>query len=153
MSFNIESWGNNVWYLFHTITYKIKEDSFIEIKDDLIILFKTICSNLPCPECSKDATTMLNKVDFNKIKTKQEFKILIFNFHNSINKKLNKPIFQEKDLDEKYSKANLDAIKNNFFIIFSSNSNIPQLMSASFHRKHNIPKIHNILKKLDNHMV
>ena len=148
MSQSRDIWGNTIWYLFHTIAHKIKEEEFLNSKKDLIFLINTICSNLPCPECSNDAINILNKVDLNKINTKQEFKIFLFNFHNHVNKKLEKPIFNEKDLDDKYSKANILSLYKNFNIIFLSNSNIPQLMSHSFHRQHNLPKINNILNNL-----
>ena len=117
MSFDNKTWGNNTWYLFHTIAHKIKDSSFLDIKEDLIFIIKNICSNLPCPECSKDATEKLNKVNFNLINSKQEFKVLLFNFHNSVNKKLNKPLFELKDLDNKYENANIQALYHNFFII------------------------------------
>ena len=150
MSYNIEMWGNTVWYLFHGIAHKIKDNEFNNVKDDIIFIIKTTCSCLPCPECSQDAMHKLQKVNFENIHSKQELKLLIFNFHNSINKKLNKPLFKEEDLDNKYENLNLTAISNNFNIIFSSNSNVPQLMSASFNRKHNLPKImlalNNIMK-------
>tara|TARA_B100000900_G_scaffold414467_1_gene441186 strand:+ start:3168 stop:3629 length:462 start_codon:yes stop_codon:yes gene_type:complete len=148
MSFDKTTWGNSVWYIFHSLAYKINESHFNEVKDDFIYIIKTVCSNLPCPECSNDAMNELNKVQFNNIKSKEELKLLLFNFHNHINKKLNKPIFELSKLDDKYSKANLNAICNNFYIIFMSNSNIPQLMSASFHRKHNLPKIKIAIEKI-----
>ena len=55
---DIKVWGNNIWYLFHTIAYKIKEDEFNNIKQDLFYIVKTICQNLPCPECSEHATNL-----------------------------------------------------------------------------------------------
>lgn len=148
MSVNKETWGNNIWFLFHTIAYKIKEEEFLNCKDDLIFIFTNICNNLPCPDCSSDARSVIQKINFNTINSKYDFKILLFNFHNYVNKKLNKPEFDINLLDTKYSKANIDNIYNNFFIIFSSNSNIPQLMSASFHRRETFPKIKKILLEL-----
>lgn len=148
MSFTKETWGNNIWYLFHTIAHKIKESEFSNSKNDIITIVKMICSNLPCPECSADATNLLNKVDFKNITCKQDFKLLIFNFHNHVNRKLKKPEFKIEQLDEKYSKANIEALYKNFNIIFTSNSNIPQLMSVSFHRQRNVPVINNILNNL-----
>ena len=145
MSFDKTIWGNTTWYLFHTLAHKIKETDFNKLKNELIYIIKTICSNLPCPECSQDANKELNKVNFDNITSKEEFKLLLFNFHNHVNKKLGKPIFLNSELDNKYSKANINAIYNNFFIIYSSPSNIPQLMNASFHRQHNIPKIRKTL--------
>jgi hypothetical protein len=145
MSFSKEIWGSSVWNLFHTIAYKIKEDKFEFHKNNLIYILENICNTLPCPECSRDASTMLKKVDFSKINNKEDFKLLIFNFHNAINSKLNKPLFDFNELDNKYSKANIDAIYNNLNIIYTSNTNIPQLMSSSFHRQHIFPKIKEVL--------
>ena len=148
MAYSKEVWGNNIWYLFHSIAHKIKESEFSNVKNDLSYLLNTISSNLPCPECSADAVSVLNKVNFNNISSKEEFKKFVFNFHNHVNKKLNKPIFKLSELDDKYSKANIKVIYNNFFIIFASNSNTPQLMSASFHRQYNLPKIKIALDKI-----
>ena len=146
MSFPKEVWGATVWNLFHTIADKIKEDKFEFHKNNLIYILENICNTLPCPECSKDATNMLKKVDFAHINNKAEFKLLIFNFHNAINTKLKKPLFDFNELDSKYSKANIDIIYNNLNIIYSSNTNIPQLMSSSFHRHHLFPKIKDTLR-------
>jgi len=151
MSFNKEIWGNTIWYLFHTIAHKIKENEFNNIKKDIIFLIKIICSTLPCPECSKDATDILNKINMDNISSKKELKSFLYNFHNYINKKLNKPIFLETDLDSKYSKGNIYNLYNNFYIIYSSNTNIPQLMNSSFQRQYNLPKIKNILDNLLNY--
>ncbi len=148
MSFSKETWGNNIWYLFHTIAHKIKEIEFSNVKNDLVYLINIISSNLPCPECSADAAAILNKVNYNTINSKEDFKKFLFNFHNHVNKKLNKPIFEYENLDKKYENANIKALYNNFNIIFSSNSNVPQLMSASFHRQQNMPKINFVLNSL-----
>ena len=78
MSIDNKTWGNNTWYLFHTIAHKIKDSSFLDTKEDLIFIVKNICANLPCPECSKDATEKLNKVNFNTINSKQEFKVISY---------------------------------------------------------------------------
>jgi hypothetical protein len=68
------------------------------------------------------------------------------NATNAINTKLKKPLFDFNELDDKYSKANIDAIYNNLNIIYTSNSNVPQLMSSSFHRHHLFPKIKDTLR-------
>jgi hypothetical protein len=146
MAVSKEIWGNNVWNLFHTIAHKIKEDRFEFHKNNIIYILENICNTLPCPECSKDASDMLKKVNFSQINTKNDFKLLIFNFHNAINAKLNKPQFDFNELDNRYIKANIDILYNNINIIFTSNTNIPQLMTSSFHRNLLFPKIKEALR-------
>ena len=83
------------------MSYNIKEDEFVNEKQNLIFLLKNISGNLPCPECSSDATDLLNKINFNNINTKEDFKMLIINFHNHVNKKLKNETPSEQIL-EKY---------------------------------------------------
>lgn len=153
MSFSKETWGNNIWYLFHSIAHKIREDKFEFHKKNIFFIIKTICNTLPCPDCSKDATLMLNRVDFNSIKTKNDLKMFLFNFHNAINNKLNKPKFCYDGLDSKYNNINFDALYNNICIIYTTNTNIPQLMSSSFHKNLSFPKIQEALYAIKNDLI
>jgi hypothetical protein len=91
---------------------------------------------------------MLNKIDFNVIKTKNDLKMFLFSFHNAINIKLKKPLFNYENLDNKYNNINIDALYNNLYIIYTSNSNIPQLMSSSFHKDLSFPKIKQALNTI-----
>jgi hypothetical protein len=150
MSLSKESWGNNIWYLFHSLAHKLKEDKFESQKNNIVFIIKTICNTLPCPDCSKDATSMLNKIDFNTIRNKNDLKMFFFNFHNAINAKLNKPQFNYENLDSKYSNANIDVLYNNLYIIYSVNTRIPQLMSSNFHKNLSFPKIREALNALRN---
>lgn len=152
MSISIEIWGNNIWYLFHTISYKIKEHSFNVIKNDLIEIIKNICNNLPCPECSKDANNIINKINFNNINNKEDLKLMLFNFHNYVNRKLKKKEFDYKDFDNKYKNANIHNLIHNFKIIFNSNANNPHMISNSFIRKQSLPKIVLLLNNITSHM-
>ncbi len=148
MSLSKETWGNNIWYLFHSLAHKIREDKFDIQKNNIIFIIKTICNTLPCPDCSKDATYMLNKIDFNTIRNKNDLKMFIFNFHNVINAKLNKQLFSYDSLDAKYNNVNIDALYNNLYVIYNINTNIPQLMSSNFHRNLSFPKIRDALNAL-----
>ena len=152
MSVAIEIWGNNIWYLFHTISYKIKEESFVIIKNDLIEIFKTICKNLPCPDCSKDAMNVISKINFNNINTKEDFKLMIFNFHNYVNKKLKKKEFNYEDFDNKYNNANIHNLIHNFKIIFNSKASNPHMIANTFLRKRELPKIITMLNNILPHM-
>jgi len=150
MSLSKETWGNNIWYLFHSLAHKIKEDKFDIQKNNIIFIIKTICGTLPCPDCSKDATNMLNKIDFNTIRNKNDLKMFFFNFHNAINAKLSKPQFSYESLDAKYNNVNIDALYNNLYVIYAINTHIPQLMSSNFHKNLSFPKIRDALNALRN---
>lgn len=122
-----EQWGNITWYLFHGLAEKIKENKFLENKNLLIKILKSVCENLPCPECSQHATRMLNDINFENIKSREEFKKFIFKFHNIVNMKLNKKLFTEEELI-KYKSINMSIIFNNFFKIYSINNRSEKMM-------------------------
>lgn len=153
MSLSKENWGNNIWYLFHSIAHKIKEDRFEFHRNNLFFIIKTICNTLPCPDCSKDATNMLNKIDYNSIKNKNDFKMFLFNFHNAVNAKLNKPQFSYASLDNKYHNVNINALYYNLNVIYNINTNIPQLMSSSFHKNLSFPKIQEALNAIRSDLI
>jgi hypothetical protein len=153
MSLSKENWGNNIWYLFHSIAHKIKEDRFEFHRTNLFFIIKTICNTLPCPDCSKDATIMLSKIDYNNIRNKNDFKMFLFNFHNAINAKLNKPQFSYESLDSKYQNVNINALYYNLAIIYNINTNIPQLMSSSFHKNLSFPKIQEALNAIRSDLI
>ena len=67
MSVDINIWGNATWYLFHALAHKIKDTDFLELKNDLIYVFKNTCSILPCPDCKHDAITQIEKIKFENI--------------------------------------------------------------------------------------
>ena len=127
-------WGNSVWYLFHTLAYKIKSSD----ASDLKILFghiSSISKNLPCPECSEDSNSFLSRVNVNSITSSRENMItFLFEFHNHVNKKIGKPTYLLEDL-KKYSLANTINIINHFNAVMNSNSNNSRLMMDSFNRQ------------------
>ena len=128
------NWGNSVWFLFHTLAEKIIEKKFIEQKNNLLELITIICGNLPCPDCSSHAIIEINQINVNNIKSKEDFKLLLFEFHNRVNKKLNKPPFTMDELNKKYSTANLVAIINNFNIVYNQNTYNEKLLINTFHK-------------------
>lgn len=108
-------WGNAVWFLFHTLAYKIKNDN--SVKELTNYIFE-ICNNLPCPECRNDAVNILNRSNLKNINTKQELISFLIVFHNIVNEKLGKPKFTETENNEKYSNAiTLKVIKHYFDIM------------------------------------
>lgn len=128
-------WGEPTWFLLHTLSEKVKNDSFALIRNELLQNIYNICTNLPCPVCSEHAKQYLNSINFNSILTKQDLKIILFNFHNQLNAKKGFPIFTENELYEKYSKANTINIIYNFMDSFLEKDKIPQMMANGMFRR------------------
>jgi len=130
-----QKWGPFIWYLFHTLSYKVKDEYFAMLKDDMIKNFVAICKNLPCPACATHATEYMAKVNFSAIRTKEDFKLLFFRFHNDVNKRKGYPEFSYKEFEDKYSNANTLNIINQFLYIFQNRSLNIRLISDDIYRK------------------
>ena len=128
-------WGEPIWFFFHTLAEKIKEESFKNIRVELLNIIYTICVNLPCPTCASHATEYMNNINFNTIQTKQQLKEMLYVFHNSVNKRKNFPLFPRDNLDEKYSKANTINIIQNFMIHFSDRHASIHMIANDMHRQ------------------
>jgi len=98
-------WGNPTWLFFHIYIEKISPQYYNNNHKKCINIIKLICNSLPCPYCREDAVkyiTNTNPID-NMI-TRDLLRVYLFNFHNWVNKKLNKPLFLSEGL-EKYKRG------------------------------------------------
>lgn len=140
-------WGPPLWMFFHTLAEKINETKFVELGlgSQLFNLIKQICNNLPCPDCSKHATIFLNKVKMNTISTKQDFKMMLFYFHNLVNLRTNKPAFVVTELSI-YSTYHLPAVFQQFVNTYNRKTGNLKLMSDSMQRKNIIVAVSGWLK-------
>lgn len=108
-------WGEPTWFLFHTLAEKVKDEYFDEISSQLFNFIKQICNNLPCPECAQHASQYINGVNFDAIRNKNQLKILLFTFHNTINNRKNYDKFDYTDIDKYGSAITINIIKNFFY--------------------------------------
>ena len=128
-------WGPCVWYLFHTLSYKLKH----EYSSETGVLFShinSICSNLPCPDCQEHATKILSMTNKKVVTSSKEALInFLHTFHNMVNKRIKTPEFSREALNEKYSRANTQKVISHFIQIMSLNMNYEKLMMNSFRRQ------------------
>jgi len=134
-------WGAPTWYFFHMIAEKVKPDKFVEIRNNIFDIIKEICGNLPCPSCTLHANTYLSKLNFNSIKTRDDLKMMLFEFHNSVNKRTNAPLFTIDELNNKYSKGNLINIINHFMHFYKMEHHVIRMMAEDMYRKRSAKKI------------
>jgi hypothetical protein len=112
-----EVWGPAVWTLFHTLAEKVNDQAYPFVKVQLFAQIRRICGFLPCPECSSDATIFLAKVNIDDLKTKVDFRNTFYLFHNMVNAKKRKPLFNYSNVAS-YNNYGLVSVINNFISTF-----------------------------------
>ena len=128
-------WGEPFWNLFHVLAEKVHESEFSRIRVDFLNIIYLICSNLPCPDCTTHAVHYLNGINFNAIKSKEELKSMLFNFHNSVNARKDYPIFPRGELENKYRSGNTSLIIDTFLYHFKSRPYSVRLFVDTLHRE------------------
>jgi hypothetical protein len=127
-------WGEPTWFLFHTLSVKVKDSEFANIRQELLNNTYAICCNLPCPDCANHAKTYLDGINFNTIQTKEDYKRMMFQFHNSVNKRKGYPQFDYSEVDAKYSLAITKNIIQNFMVHFQDRNRSIKLIASDLHR-------------------
>jgi len=128
-----EVWGPAVWTLFHTLAEKINEEAYPYISVHLFKMITRICKFLPCPDCSTDASNFLAKIKMSDLKTKTDFKNTFYLFHNYVNAKKRKRLFNYSNMNV-YSKYRLVDVVNNFISKYHTKGNM-KLLTESFQRQ------------------
>jgi len=127
-----EVWGPAVWTLFHTLIEKMNPYAYTNVIRSMFGMILRICKFLPCPECSTDASNFLAKIKLNDYKTKDDFKNMLYLFHNYVNAKKRKPLYNYSNL-QKYNGLNLVLVINNFIAKYNTTGNM-KLLAESFQR-------------------
>ena len=127
-----EIWGPPIWRLFHTLIEKMNPNAYPHVISSMFNMIVAICKFLPCPECSSDATNFLAKINLSNYKTKDEFKNMLYLFHNYINAKKGKLLYNYSNM-VKYNSFNLISVINDFIDKYNTKGNM-KLLSESFHR-------------------
>jgi hypothetical protein len=125
-------WGPSTWTLFHTLSIQITEDGFSKIGQQLFMQIKSICNNLPCPICAGHAKEYFSRINVNNIKRKEDLQKLLWSFHNTVNRRKKKPLFNSFGL-EKYKQCKMVDVYNNFAKNYNTKG-IMTLMADSLQR-------------------
>jgi hypothetical protein len=128
-----EVWGPAVWNLFHTLCEQLNENAFKSVAPSLFNMIVRICKFLPCPDCALDATIFLANIKFSDIKNKTDLKNMIYLFHNWVNAKKKKRLFNYANMNA-YANYNLLQVVNNFIEKYNTTGNM-KLLTESFQRQ------------------
>ena len=134
-STNTMKWGKPTWYLLHTLAEKVKDENFSSVRKDLLDIIYSICTNLPCPDCANHARVYLDGINFNTIQTKEDLKLMLFIFHNTVNKKKGYAIFTQEELDSMYASAITINIIQNFMAAYLVKNSAPQMIANDMFRR------------------
>jgi hypothetical protein len=134
-STNTMKWGKPTWYLLHTLAEKVKDENFPSVRKDLLDIIYSICTNLPCPDCANHARVYLDGINFNIIQTKEDLKLMLFIFHNTVNKKKGYAIFTQEELDSMYASAITINIIQNFMAAYLVKNSAPQMIANDMFRR------------------
>lgn len=139
-------WGEPTWYFLHCLAEKVNESSFEKIRGSMINLIIKLCSNLPCPDCSRDASAYLKKINFQTITSKMGLKRLLWEFHNYVNEKKKYSFYPLSGLS-KYENADFIKVINEFFYHYKKRHYSMRLISDNLHRKDSAKNIEIWLKE------
>ena len=130
-------WAGPTWLFLHTLAEKVDESRFSEVRVGLLNTIYTVCTLLPCPICATHAKKFLDGVNFDTILKKEDLKRLLFEFHNSVSKEKNLPIFNYENM-KIYETAVTIKVIQNFMFFFSKKSGSIRLISDDLHRTRTI---------------
>ena len=141
-----KNWGTPTWYFFHTLAEKVKDDEYSSTSTQLLSIIKNICSVLPCPECRDHAMQYTSRLEPQHVNTKDKFKLMLFGFHNEVNKRTGSGQYPVSGL-ELYKRANFTKI----FALFRQEMLRPlhnNQISDAMRRKQIINSITNDLQRI-----
>lgn len=127
-----KDWGTSVWFLFHTLAYKLNNDQHVKLLMNQIF---NISNNLPCSDCSNHANNIIKTINQKNIDTREKLIKLMVDFHNILNKRLGTPEFTVEQNNELYSRANTRKIIENYIIMMKHNNYNEKGMMHSFKRR------------------
>lgn len=128
-----QEWGPPIWTLFHTLVERMREESYTIVGPTLFSFIYRISGYLPCPECSQHARTFLSNINPSTLKTKDDLRSMLYIFHNVVNKKKSKPMFNSELLVQ-YKTKRLIPVLNHFLSVYNNRGNM-QMLTESFQRQ------------------
>ena len=140
-------WGTPTWYFLHTFIEQMKEECYMRNRNEVFTIIHRICTNLPCQDCSAHARQYWKRLTANNFPTKDHMKQFLFAFHNNVNNRLGKPIFQNYDM---YKFGRLEPIYRQFSEIYTTNRGFIKNFHLQFLRKNIIKSVDHFIQNYKN---
>jgi hypothetical protein len=127
-------WGPPVWFFFHTLAEKVHASKFEDLKPDIMDIIRSVCNTLPCPICAEHATNYMKKIHDSSIQSKDDLKLMLFQFHNEVNKRKGYQEFPLNELNKKYESAVTINVVNSFIMTYREKSRNVQMIATEMSR-------------------
>jgi len=141
-----KEWGNACWDLFHATAVNLNEKE-THLIPYILGMINNVCNNLPCPICSDHAINTLKRLKRERIKTKEELIKCIWQFHNFVNERTNKPFYSREKHDSLYKNKSIDNIVTKWVTIMSRSWGGTTNLMFSFSRRNVAKKVVEFYKK------
>lgn len=93
---------------------------FVQYRDELLHVVRSIGNNLPCPDCARHATQFLGKVDVRGLYSKDQFRRFLCEFHNEVNRRKGYPQFDPLALGDWYADHDFRRCATRFMRAFAA---------------------------------
>jgi len=139
-------WGSATWYLFHTLSFKLKQE-YEEYSQELFTIFKLISASLPCPQCAEHAKQRLEQANKRAINNREAIIRVMFEFHNYVNMQLRKPQITREEHDRLYLRADTSSVIKHFNTVFTVKHNDEKSMLHSWSRKISLDRLNKFINE------
>jgi len=141
-----KQWGQPTWIFFHTFIEQIDDDFYSSNHIEILKIIKNICSVLPCPYCKEHAVQYMRKIRPQNVKTREQMRIMLYNFHNRVNIRLNKPLFSQQELT-KYRNIDFIRVIKWFESVMLKNYTLNRAFNEHMFRKRTIKSTVDFIKR------
>lgn len=101
---NNNIWGPKAWFFLHTITFNYPDNPSNNDKKNYKNFFESLQFTLPCKVCKEHYINHIKDYPIdNYLDTKETLVNWLIIIHNEVNKILNKPILDYKQVIEQYN--------------------------------------------------
>jgi hypothetical protein len=129
-------WGEPIWTMFHAMAQKVNQAEFSRLRTEIIDFIRTVCHNLPCPECTAHATEYISKINWNAVLAKDDLINVLYVFHNVVNQRKGVPAFPKEMLTQTYGSKNMHEVCRIFMYHFEDRKTRgpTSAIATKFHR-------------------
>ena len=115
------TWSHPTWSFLHSLFENMPNSHFQLHKAHIIDYLSRMLRLLPCPDCANHASEYIKSHPLSRINTVTDGRNYFFRFHNDVNKRLRKTLFDINKLTIYKSRSISEEYKKHARIFYSRN--------------------------------